>query len=536
MKDQLLWRGVVILGVLALALFLAFPLQDSVRLGLDLRGGIHLVLEVQAEDALRAETDKDLDTLLRELRDQDGFAAVSATRVPCPEAEPECSDNFNAFWVEGVAASSDDEVRKIAGSLLPGWNLRREDTRLRFDRGMAEVSDIRDQSVRQALQTIRNRIDAYGVAEPVIQRQGLGGNRIVMQLPGVDDPERVKELIKNTAFLEFRFVVYPSQGAAASADEILANYDGQLPTDVQIFPQDRRDPDDGRILGTGYFALEQRQILTGRDLRTARAGLGQFNTPIVLFSVKQEAAERFGEATGGNIGRRMAIVLDGKVQSAPVIEGRITSDGQIEGQFTSAEVEDLVTVLRSGSLPAGIKYLEDRAVGPSLGQDSIDQGLRAGLVGGVLVVLTMLLVYRRTGVNAVLALAFNVVLVFAILAYFGAALTLPGIAGIILTVGMAVDANVLIFERIKEEMRAGRTVRAAISSGFGKAFSSILDANVTTLIAAMFLFQFGTGAIRGFALTLSIGILASLFTAVFGSRWIFDLLLRGRTRVERLSI
>jgi preprotein translocase subunit SecD len=265
-------------------------------------------------------------------------------------------------------------------------------------------------------------------------------------------------------------------------------------------------------------------------------GLGQFNEPVVYFFLKPEGARLFGEATAANVGRYLAIVLDGKVRSAPQINSKITDEGTISGGFTQQEVEDLVTVLRSGSLPAGIKYLEDRAVGPTLGQDSIDQGLRAGLAGGGLIVLTMLVVYRRSGINAIAALALNIVVVFALLAYVGATLTLPGIAGIILTVGMAVDANVLIFERIKEELRAGRTVKTAISSGFSKALSSILDANVTTLIAAMFLFQFGTGPIRGFAVTLSFGILASLFSAVFTSRWIFDVLLSRQSRVETLSI
>jgi preprotein translocase subunit SecD len=250
----------------------------------------------------------------------------------------------------------------------------------------------------------------------------------------------------------------------------------------------------------------------------------------------QEKGKDFGDVTGNNVGRGLAIVIDDHVLSAPRINSKISSDGMIEGNFSFEEATDLATALKSGALPASITTLEERTVGPSLGQDSIDQGLRAGMIGGGLVVLIMLVIYLLSGINAIFVLSLNVVFVFGALAAFGATLTLPGIAGIILTIGMAVDANVLIFERIREELRAGRTVKSAISAGFEKALSSILDANITTLIAALFLFNFGTGPIRGFAVTLSVGILASVFTAVFVSRWIFDLWLSRRQRLERLSI
>ncbi|MCZ7651482.1 MAG: protein translocase subunit SecD [Thermoanaerobaculia bacterium] len=318
-------------------------------------------------------------------------------------------------------------------------------------------------------------------------------------------------------------------------EAILDHYGGSLPPTVELFTEDTRDRQ-GRLTGQVFYALEKKRVITGRDLRSASPGSGQFNQPVVQFSLTPDGGRLFGDATGANVGRGLAIVLDGKVMSAPRINSRIGDSGIIEGRFTSQEVQDLVTVLRSGALPAAITYLEDRTVGPSLGADSIRSGLRAGLIGTALVVVAMLVVYLGSGLNAILMLGVNVILIFGALAYFGATLTLPGIAGIVLTVGMAVDASVLVFERIREELRAGRTVKAAVDAGFGNALSSILDANITTLIAALFLFQFGTGPVRGFAVTLSIGILGTLFAMVFGSRWLFDLWLARDPRLEKLSI
>lgn len=521
MNKSLLWRGVFIAAVAAISLLSAWPVEESIKLGLDLRGGIHLLLRVETEDAVRSETDKDMDRLVGGLEDK-GLTGLSAERT-----------EDSVFVVRGVPAGSDDAVEDVVSDALTGWAWQRADGDLAFHMTQANLNEIRNLSVGQAVETIRNRIDAFGVTEPVIQRQG--DRRIVVQLPGVDDPERVKSLIKNTAFLEFRIVDYPQGGGAASVEEILASYGGRLPDHVEIKQQIVRD-DAGVEVGRFYYAVEKRNAITGRDLRNARPGLGEFNQPIVNFFLTHEGGQKFGEVTGANQGKGLAIVLDGNVVSAPTIRARIQDQGLIEGSFTQQEVEDLSTVLRSGALPAGITYLEERTVGPSLGHDSIVSGLRAGLLGFGLVVLTMMVVYKRTGLNAVFALLLNVLFIFGALAYFGATLTLPGIAGIVLTIGMAVDANVLVFERIREELRRGRTVKSAIESGFGKALSTILDANFTTLIAALFLFQFGTGPIRGFAVTLSIGIIASLFTAIFVSRWIFDLFLSRRTRVDRISI
>ncbi|MCE2558040.1 MAG: protein translocase subunit SecD [Acidobacteria bacterium] len=524
MNRNLLMRGLLVVVVVATCAFWAFPLGDSIRLGLDLRGGIHLLLEVLTDDALRAEAQKDVDSLVQELDEKGAPGVTGAVDSPV------------SFRLTGLAVDQDELLPDILEETMPYWTWRRADEDVIFDRRPDEVNNIREMAINQALQTIRNRVDEFGVAEPVIQRQGLGSNRLVVQLPGVDDPERVKNLIKNTAFLEFRLAEYPpSGGAAVDTQEILGQYGGTLPDHLEIVAQDLRG-EDGNVVGQGYYALEKRPVITGRDLKTARASLGQFQEPVVNFSLTHEGAQIFEDWTGANVGRPLAIVLDGRVQSAPTIESRISDSGVITGSFTQQEVEDLATVLRSGALPAGIEYLEQRAVGPSLGQDSIDQGTRAFAYGIALVLLVMLFVYKGSGINAMVALALNFVLVFGVLAYFGAALTLPGIAGLILTIGMAVDANVLVFERIREELHNGRTVKASVVSGFGKAWSSILDANLTTLIAAIFLINFGTGPIRGFAVTLTVGILASVFTAVFNSRLLFDLLLSRSGRVERLSI
>jgi preprotein translocase subunit SecD len=523
---SLLYRGLLILAVVGLFAISAWPLSEKINLGLDLRGGMHLVLEVQTGDAVVSELDRAADRLVTELQDA-GVAGVQVRR----------GEGYS-LTLSGVPPASDEALNRIAVDFLgeDAWNWERRGDAVAFEMAPAYVSETRDMAVRQALQTIDNRVNAFGVAEPVIQQLGAS-DRIVVQLPGVDDPDRIRELIKNTAFLELRLTEFPPAGGggAESREAVLASYDGRLPADVEILEGDVTSPE-GRRIGTQFYAVSRRNVVTGRDLKNARTGVGQFNEPVVNFTLTAEAGQRFADFTGSHIGRGLAIILDNRVVSAPVIEDRIRDQGVIKGRYTAQEAQDLSLVLRSGALPAGITYLEERTVGPSLGRDSIEQGLKAGAVGFLLVVLTMLAFYRLSGVNAVVALGLNVVLIFGALAYFNATLTLPGIAGIVLTIGMAVDANVLVFERIKEELAAGRTVRSAIDAGFGKALSSILDANVTTLIAALFLFQFGTGPIRGFAVTLSVGILASLFTAVFVSRWIYDLVLSRRARVERLSI
>ncbi|HEX9732660.1 MAG TPA: protein translocase subunit SecD [Thermoanaerobaculia bacterium] len=514
-------RFALIVLAVGLAAWSAYPPGESIKLGLDLRGGSHLVLQVETDDALRAETGNDMD-YVQQLLEDEGVTGVQVERT---------SDT--SFKVTGVAPEKAEEL-KDSPFLKDTWDAQRSDGALVFTMRTLEENNLRDLAVRQALQTIRNRIDAFGVAEPVVHREGIGGDRIVVQMPGVDDPQRVKDLIKNTAFLELR-LLREGTTEADSLEQLRAALGGTIPPDVEVLPQLVYD-EARNVVGRTYLAVEQRQVVTGRDLKDARPSADDFNQPAVSFTLTREGGRKFADVTAANVGRRLAIILDNTVMSAPVIESRISDSGIIRGDFTQQEATDLVTVLKSGALPAGLTYLEDRSVGPTLGRDSIAQGQRAGLIGGLLVVLTMLVVYKLTGLNAVLALALNIVLIFGALAIFGATLTLPGIAGIVLTVGMAVDANVLVFERIREELRAGRTVKSAIVAGFSKALSSIVDGNLTTLIAAMFLFLFGTGPIRGFAVTLSVGILASVFTAVFVSRWIFDLLHARRPRVEKLSI
>jgi preprotein translocase subunit SecD len=297
-----------------------------------------------------------------------------------------------------------------------------------------------------------------------------------------------------------------------------------------------REDIDGQVIGTEYYLLKRAAVVSGTDLRNARRSQGQFGEPVVNFYLVPSAGNKFADFTAANIGKQAAIVLDGKVISAPVIRSRIRDEGYIEGNFTLESADDLALKLRAGALPASMKYLEERTVGPSLGRDSVNRGVRAAVSGMLIVMIFMLVYYRLSGLNANVALILNLVILLGAMAYFGATLTLPGIAGVILTIGMAVDANVLIFERIREELRVGKTPRSAVDTGFSRAFGTILDANLTTLIAALFLFQFGTGPIKGFAVTLSIGILASVFTAVFVSRTMYMLVLGSGERVEALSV
>lgn len=511
MRKNLTWRWVLIGVVTAGAVFLMWPPKEKIHLGLDLKGGIHLVLKVNTDDAVRAEVDAAMERVRQALTEK-GFP---------PEALAATEDN-EGFTFKPAANTPAAVLDQVLDEKVPEFDVSRGVTVTCRLQGPV-VRELRDMAVRQALETIRNRVDQFGVAEPVIQRQG-DSDRIVVQLPGVDDPARVKDLIRATAFLEIKPVVASADSEAA----LLQPYGGRVPDDSVVVTGDERDLT-GRLVGKRYYLLKKASVITGRDLRNARRSQDQFGQPAVSFTLTLEGGRKFGAYTAAHIGEQMAIVLDNKVYSAPVIRGHITDSGIIEGNFTVQAAEDLALVLRAGALPASITYLEERTVGPSLGRDSVIRGVRSGLVGLALVVLFMLAYYRGAGINANVALLLNALLLLGALAAFKATLTLPGIAGIILTIGMAVDANVLIFERIREELALGKTVRNAVDLGFSRALATIIDSNLTTLIAALFLFQFGTGPIKGFAVTLSLGIVISMFTAVFVSRTIFELVLSRKT-------
>jgi len=514
MKKNLQWKVVVALVVIAGAFFLAYPFNDAkIRRGLDLKGGIHLVLQVVTDDSINIETDQEV-ARIEELLKKNSITYQKVTK-----------EGRGRIAVQGSLADQEGKTRDLFDEYTRDWDYNFSGDRAVLTLKPLVVQFLRDQSVEQAKQTIDNRINQFGVAEPIIQRQG--SDQIVVELPGVDDPERVKELIKVTAVLEWKLV---KAGPAADEATLLQATDGQVPDDAEVL---KGDPKRGQ---GGFYLVDRVSVVTGKDLRTIRQTTDEWNNPAVSFTLNADGGARFEQVTGANIGKQIAIILDNKVQSAPVVEDRIlrTQGGVIRGRFTPEDAEDLVVVLKAGALPAGIRYLEERTIGPALGADSIRQGLIAGLVAILAVMTFMIVFYKLSGINAVVALLLNVLILFGALAYFKAALTLPGIAGIILAIGMAVDANVLIFERIKEEAALGKGVMSSITQGFNRAFSAIFDSNLTTIISAIFLFQFGTGPIRGYAVTLTISLVANLFTAVFISHLLFDLTVKKTAK--RLSI
>jgi preprotein translocase subunit SecD len=404
-----------------------------------------------------------------------------------------------------------------------------------------EIKRIKDSAINQALETIRNRIDQFGVAEPLIQRQGL--KQIVVQLPGIKEPKRAKDLIKETALLEFKMLDessklaldLPQRVPKGKEEELLKPFLDKLPEGDEILFEKVVDKDTGREFRIPYL-VKKRVMLAGDVLSDARVSIGQFNDPYVLVTFDAKGSREFDRITAENVKKRMAIVLDNTVYSAPVIQERISGGrAQITGSFTMQEANDLAIVLRAGALPAPLKIIQDLTVGPSLGRDSIEKGIRSTLIAGAVVVLFMVIYYRLSGVIADFALTLNLICLIGVLAGLNATLTLPGIAGIILTIGMGVDSNVLIFERIREELRQGKPVRLAVDGGYDKALLTIIDSHVTTLITGLALFLFGTGPIKGFAVTLCLGIAINLFTALVGTKVVFDAINQHR-KVEHLSI
>ncbi len=513
MKSPFAWKIGLIVLVLAASLWYALPLNKTIKLGLDLQGGMHLVLEVEAEKAIEGSMERAFGEIRGRLN-RKGVKYVNFSR----EGD-----------VLKVTLPEKGDLRKVSTVVqgFPDLRMNREKGNTHLIEMASEAKDrVKDLAVRQALETMRNRIDQFGVSEPSLIRQG--DRRLVIQLPGIKDPERAKRLIGQTALLEFKLV-----DERNSVDEALA---GRVPPGSEILYQPVINRKTRKVERRTPFLLKRRTVLTGNSLVDARVEFGQFSQPQVSVRFDGRGSRIFDRITSANVGKRLAIVLDNRIYSAPVIQERISGGSAIiSGSFSDEEARDLAIVLRAGALPAPVKILEERTVGPSLGRDSIRAGIAAIIVGGIVVLIFMVVYYKLSGILADLALVLNLVIIMGVLAGFGATLTLPGIAGLILTVGMAVDANVLIFERIREELRLGKTIRAAVDQGYGRAFLTILDANVTTLIAALVLLQFGTGPVRGFAVTLSVGILASMFTAVFVTRVVFDRVL-GRREVRALSI
>jgi len=524
-------RGIATLVIIAAALFFLMPSlteklpsvwsdnTEKIHLGLDLQGGMHLVLEVETGKAVESSMERisnELKNTLMEKRvrfkhlDRESGAVTTL----------ELSDREERTRFETILKNDFPNLDIKSSEIIEG----REKIYLKIkDKQAASIEKF---ALEQSLETIRNRVDEFGVSEPEIIPQGK--DRILIQLPGIKDPQRAINLIGKTALLEFKLV-----DESHSLDDALS---GNVPSGDMLAYGYRVDPNTGRRTKIPYL-LKKKTLLTGEALEDARVAISdRFGEAYVSLKFDSQGARDFDRITAANVKKRLAIVLDGIVHSAPVIQERISGgNAQITGNFTTDEAHDLAIVLRAGALPAPVRILEQRTVGPSLGQDSIDKGILSIIVGSILVILFMVMYYNMSGIIADIALFLNIVLILGALAAFRATLTLPGIAGIVLTIGMAVDANVLIFERIREELRLGKSPRAAVAGGYSKALLTIVDANVTTLIAALVLFQFGTGPVKGFAVTLSIGIVCSMFTAIFVTRIIYDYFIWGRN-IQRVSI
>ena len=533
MKD-LKWREILVVVILLVGIVYLMPTlspslpawwkkvlpKETIHLGLDLQGGMHLMLEVQADKAVENTAERLADDLKETMRTE---------RAPFIKVE-----KTGAWNIDVQLARSEDlnELTKVIEKNFPV--LKTTGTENLPDGGVtvslafqdSEVQRIRKMAEAQALETIRNRVDQFGVSEPDIRLQGE--DRILVQLPGIQDPQRAISLIGKTALLEFKLVAEDVSPEKAK--------EGKLPPGVKVYPMRQNDSGKTRS-GDNQIALQDRTLLTGGYITNAEVRLDtQYNNPYVSLEFDSPGAKIFERLTGENIKKRLAIVLDGIVYSAPVIQDKIGGGkATITGTFTDQEARDLAVVLRAGALPAPVKILEQRTVGPSLGRDSIQKSMLACLVGGLAIIIFMVVYYRFSGLIADVALILNILLLLAGLAAFGATLTLPGIAGIALTIAIAVDANVLIYERIREELRLGKTPRAAVEAGYSRATITILDSNTTSLIAAAVLFQFGTGPVKGFAVTLVIGLIANLYTAIVVTRVFFDYLLVQR-RVRTLSI
>jgi preprotein translocase subunit SecD len=505
-------------GSFLIACVIAFwPPEQRIKLGLDLKGGIHLVLQVVTDDALNAVVDDAVQTV-RDQATRKGIVFVSAQRV-----------DASSFSIEGVEPARGKDMRDLLRDYFrDGWEIR-EPGESRFLVQMTDtyVRQLKDRTVKEAIKTLERRVNQLGVAEPVITEHGSRGDQILVQLPGVRDVEQAKRVIKTTAQLSLKLV----EDSAGTREALLQAHGGKVPDNMELAEGAGDTP--GQPV---YYLVRKEAVITGRDLKGARAAVDpQTNGPQIDFTLNPQGAQKFGRETGRNVGKRLAILLDGRVESAPVIQSQISDNGRITGRYTAQEADELAKVLRAGALPATLKYLQELTVGPSLGRDSIRSGVMASAAAMAFITVFMLIYYRLSGVNAVVALVANLAILLGAMAYWGATLTLPGIAGIILTVGVGVDTNVLVFERIREELRNGKTVRAAVQNGFDRVWLTILDTHATALIAAAFLFQFGTGPIKGFAVTLFMGLVANIFASYFVSKFLFEWVL-GKRQVATLSI
>jgi preprotein translocase subunit SecD len=538
MNKNLGWKVIVIvvtLIIFVLGIF-GFPkswsgqgllsaMTDRIHLGLDLKGGTHLILQVQVNDAVSADSDRAIERLKEDLRNRKiNYADVT---------KPDPANSPDRIVIKGVGPEARSDLQSIISERLPEYDLSSgaQNTWTLTMKPQA-LADLKNRTVAQSIETIRNRVDKLGVSEPVIQEHGLGQYQILVQLPGVDDPARVKDVMQSTAMLEIRQALNGGQPYKSEQEALAAN-NGVLPENSVLMP--------GKSIGASgaeqWWLLSRSSAVAGRDLREASVGRDpNTNRPEVNFLLTGEGGRRFGAFTRSHVNDFLAVVLDNKVMEVARIESEINDSGRITGNFDDQSAKDLALVLNSGALPAGIRYLEERTVGPSLGADSIRSGVRAAIIGMAAVLVFMLVYYRGAGINADVALILNLIILLGFLGFSGATLTLPGIAGVILTVGMGVDSNVLIFERIREELRNGKTPPSAVEQGFKHAWITIVDTHVTTIVSAIILFIFGTGPVRGFAVTLSFGLFANLFTAVFVSRVIFDYILSRKQRGEALSI
>lgn len=540
MKKRILWRMMLICVTVILAVIFFLPNTPAFQympewwkksmpskgivLGLDLQGGLHLVFEVEGDKAVEITTDRYASGLRDVLIKKNVKADISVNGLDI------------------LVNPSTTEIRKSVEDNYPILSPVETGTRLVYRISDKEAGRIKDNAADQALETIRNRIDQFGVAEPTIHRQGE--NEIVVQLPGVKDPRRAIDLIGKTAQLEFKLVddeakiaaELPNAVGPGDEENLLKQFSDRIPGDTEILYEKKVNKETGAVAKIPLLVKKQAS-LTGDLLSDAKVNIDtRFSEPYVSLSFNAAGAKLFEEVTGANVKRRLAIILDNTVYSAPVIQEKIAGgDAQITGSFTMEEARDLSIVLRAGALPAPMKMLQNVTVGPSLGRDSIEAGKLAGIIGTIAVVIFMIFYYKLAGIIADFALFFNVCLLLGAMASLNATLTMPGIAGIILAIGMAVDSNVLMFERIREELRAGKTPASAVDSGYNKAFWTIFDSHVTTLITAAVLFQFGTGPIKGFAVTLSLGVAINLYTALIGTKTIYDIIL-SRMNVRTLSI